>query len=156
MTYVYRLSDFLSVSQAHGVSVVYLNACWVKAETEPGADIPFEWTSIHELGFMGAFGVGYKMQVVGLVTHFPNVNDITEELDNVSLWQKSETMRQHICSECLNLHIDQKKLLVVPGVMTPFEVVPHAVLSWDDFVLGKIPKSVPVKGCLSLKKPERS
>lgn len=156
IVYLYRLSDFLAVAQAHGVSCICVCACWVKVKTEPGAVSPFQWTSVHELGFMGAFGMGYKMQIGSMVTHFANPNDIAGELDNVSLWSKAEKIRRHVYDKLNEERRSPKqKLSVIPGVLAEWEVVRHAVLSWEHFTEEKMPKIVPVFD-FYIDKPERS
>lgn len=149
IVYVYRLSDFIEVARAHGIMRICLTSCWLKEDSPASASCDFQWTDIHEVGFMGAFGMCYKMLVTGLTM----VNSVA---DNHSLWSRAKQVE----TELLNVWNTNKKtgshrLLIIPGVIVQQEVVRHALIPWELFMSNRIPETVPVCDNTS-NEPERS
>lgn len=157
--YLFKLSDFLAVAQKHGASWICLSSCWLKQDdtgrsvTEAGDGQPtpgsYRWTDIHELAFMGAFGMAYKMQIDGAV----HVGKIA---DNHALATRAKVILTEVHSKWTERRQGPKReLLVVPGTLIRTEVVEHARVPLDLFMDDTIPEKVPVYD-LSSDKAERS
>jgi len=149
IVYVYRLSDFLDIAGDHGVTRIFLNSVWCKQDaSEQGVDF-FKWTEVHELSFMGAFGMGYKMLVRG-------ETNVSKLADNNFLWTRIGLLRIHIDACCLRGGKNAPKTLVVtPGILVGTEIHSHALIPWSLFMENKIPKQVPVHEFIDVT-PERS
>ena len=155
--HLFKLSDFLAVARKHGASWICLSSCWLKQDdtgrsvTEAGDGQPtpgsYRWTDVHELAFMGAFGMAYKMQIDGAV----HVGKIA---DNAALARRAKVILTEVHSKWRDQRCKQE-LLVVPGTLIRTEVVEHARVPLQLFMDDTIPEKVPVYD-LSSDKAERS
>ena len=159
--YLFKLSDFLAVARKHGASWICLSSCWLKendtgrsvADLADGQSSPglYQWTDIHELGFMGAFGMAYKMQIDGAV-------HVGKVADNHALARRAKVVLTEVHSKWREQQQGpRRELLVVPGTLirTEVEVVEHARVPLQLFMDDTIPEKVPVYD-LTSDKPERS
>lgn len=140
--YVYRLSDFLSVAKAHGVARVFLTSVFVKeihSENPQGlSDGIFKWTDVHELSFMGAFGMGYKMLVNGKTQG-------CKVAHNELLWTNLGLLEMHLRAKGVRGGKDcPKELIVTAGTVVGTEIYGQARIPWALFMDDKIPREVPV------------
>lgn len=139
IVYVYRLSDFMEIASAHGVSRIFLHSLWLRQNaTAPEAN-RFKWTDLHELGFMGAFGMGYKMVVEGQ-------SQECKSPDNHLLWTQSGLVTTHIEASCARVRKGgpDAKLIVTPGVLDCREVYRHVRIPWTLFMEDKVSRQVSV------------
>ena len=149
--YLFKLSDFVAIARKHGASWICLSSCWLKENNtgdgagrlSPGL---YRWTDIHELAFMGAFGMAYKMEIGGAV-------HIEKVADNAAL-SSAKVILTEVHSKWRDTRCKQE-LLVVPGVLIRTEVVEHARVPLELFLDDTIPEKVPVYD-LTSDKPERS
>ena len=149
IVYVYRLSDFLEIAKVHGLTRIFLNSVWCKQDaSEQGVDF-FKWSDVHELSFMGAFGMGYKMLVRG-------VTQVGKQADNGLLWTHVGLLRTHIEACCVRDSKNAPRLLsVTAGTLLGTDIHSHALIPWSLFMENKIPRQVPVHHIIDTT-PERS
>lgn len=149
ITYLYLLSDFLSIANAHGVTRIFLNSVWLKENPIRQGMNYSKWTDVHELSYMGAFGVGYKMLIDGQT-------DEQRNADNSRLATNAGLLRMHV--EASNVRPGRtgfKEWIVCPGILVGTDVHRHARISWENFIQGKMPTERPVCD-RTYAKPERS
>lgn len=140
ITYLYLLSDFLTIANAHGVTRVFLNSVWLKENPVELAERLecFKWTDVHELSFMGAFGVGYKMLIDGKEKE-------GRAADNSMLSRNAELLRMHVETSTVRPgKSGLKEWIVYAGILVGTDVHRHARISWDEFMTGKMPNERPV------------
>lgn len=148
IVYVYRLSDFIEIAKGHGVDRVFLNSFWLKQNISQEGVESVQWMDIHELSFMGAFGMGYKMVVEGL----------TQEIkvaDNHLLWTQSGLIRTHVKASSYAAKTKEKQLIVTYGVLDSREPCQYVRIPWTLFMENKVSTEAVVHEA-SYKKPERS
>lgn len=132
IVYVYRLSDFLDIAEGHGVERVFLHSLWLKGKADQQVDGYFKWTDLHEISFMGAFGMGYKMIVQGL----------TKEgiaADNHFLWTESGLISTHVNAELRRRKTKGKQLMVTFGALDSRETYRLVRIPWTLFMENRMP-----------------
>jgi hypothetical protein len=149
ITYVYLLTDFLSIAKAHGVTRIFLNSVWLKEKSSDIGSAYYRWTDVHELSYMGAFGIGYKMLIDGKT-------EDAKTQDNGILITNAGLLRMHV--EASKVRAGKTGLwewIVYPGILVGTDVHRHARISWENFMQGKMPTERAVCD-RTHSKPERS
>jgi len=157
LTYLYRASDFFSLTEAFQPACVLFTPYWCKlpswsleSDSKDEAEIcEFLLVDCYEFGFMGAFGMGYKLLVLGQQRSVGAVSN----LDNKALWSVAEVVRQHalkvwrrILSPVSSRQVNgnSKSLVIRPGFLCELKSVSSAFVKLDSFLKDKIPECVPV------------
>jgi hypothetical protein len=148
IVYVYRLCDFIAIARGHGVDRIFLNSFWLKQSVSQEASQWTNWMDVHELGFMGAFGMGYKMMVEGLT-------QTGEVPDNHLLWTQSGLIETHVKAESYRGKTKEKQLIVTLGVLDSGEPSQYVRIPWTLFMENRIPTEAVVHEA-TCEKPERS
>lgn len=157
ITYIYRLSDFVRIAQANGLERLFLTSVWVKSNRSKASEHHYQWRDVHELGFMGAFGLGFKMHVDG-GTH------VGSACDNRRLWEKAKAIEYKVRSMWRELrgreYGDRSVVLVldvhvIPGTVIGTDVVGPSLVPYELFIEDRVPEIVPVYD-FTRDKPERS
>lgn len=138
IVYVYRLSDFIEIARGHGVQRIFLNSLWLKENPVTQGVGCFKWTDLHELGFMGAFGMGFKMVVEGMTQE-------SKMADNHLLWTQSGLVATHVkaCSAGKGA-VPGIQLLVTLGLLDSRQWGRPVVVPWSLFMEDRIPTEAAV------------
>jgi hypothetical protein len=151
LTYLYRASDFFEVVETFQPESVLFTAYWCQLDKSHLADC-------YEFAFMGAFGMGYKLLVLGEERAFSPCVD-SKGLDgervivcsNRDLWATAETVRQSalgvwrgIVRKGASDGKCKKSLLIRIGFLYTLDLVETALVDMDAFLKDKVPERVPV------------
>jgi len=157
LTYLYRASDFFSIVEMFKPQCVFFTPYWCElsdsfwsldSDGKDGLGLgsrKFLLTDCYEFGFMGAFGMGYKLIVTG--------KKRVKECDNKALWATAHIVRTHALKTWRRVSFNErsvksgrteKELVVRPGFVCRLESVDAAFVKLATFLEDKIPERVPV------------
>lgn len=161
LTYLYRSSDFFEVVERFQPESVLFTAYWYQLDKSHLADC-------YEFAFMGAFGMGYKLLVLGKERVTSCVEDEglgvghVISCSNRDLWTMAETVREGalgvwrgIVRKRASDGKCKKSLLIRLGFLCTLDLVETALVDIDAFLKDKVPERVPVvyaRGILDKKK----
>lgn len=152
LTYLYRASDFFEVAEKFQPESVLFTAYWCQLDQLHLADS-------YEFAFMGAFGMGYKLLVLGKERVASCVEDEGLEgrhvvgCSNRDLWAVASEVRGHALKVWRRIRKDRsfpsnqarsRDFVLRPGFLCRLDLVEIAFVDIDTFLEGKIPERVPV------------
>lgn len=154
LVYLYRASDFFGVVERFQPECVLFTPYWCRVWTggigleDPERSDLWKVVDCYEFAFMGAFGMGYKLLVVG-----QKRLSSQKDCDNKSLWSVAKVVRQHALKVWRNVLPSvssrrvngiSKSLVIRPGFLCELKPVSSAFVELDPFLKDEIPECVPV------------
>lgn len=146
LTYLDRITDFIEIADAYSASVVVFKAYWAerfgKAYVEgDGSECWF--VDCYELGFMGAFGIGYKIIVQG-EQHISR----GDTLENQELAKQSKVVQDFVLRKWHQVWnrqpMQRKDFKVRPGVLFELTIENVVPIDMDSFLKDKVPRTAVV------------
>lgn len=155
ITYLYRASDFFGVVEKFHPECVLFTPFWTEiyaggmGGNRDSSDL-WKIADCYEFSFMGPFGMGYKLLVLGEQRNLFTIN----RLDNKALWATANDVRKHGLemwrkkkfkglSPHPSIRSIERELIIRPGYLVSLEVVESAFVGVGSFLENKIPESVP-------------
>lgn len=158
LTYLYRASDFFGVVETFQPESVLFTAYWCRLWTgglteDLSRSDKWRMVDCYEFAFMGAFGMGYKLIVLGSMRVKLGLDGYPEEFSNRELWGVAEIVKKHALDVWRRLRektswpsnqARSRDFIIRPGFLCRLEPVETAFVDIDTFLKDKVPEKVPV------------
>lgn len=146
LTYLYRASDFFEVVERFQPESVLFTAYWCQLDKSHLADC-------YEFAFMGAFGMGCKLLVLGSMRVKLGLDGYPEAFSNRELWGVAEVVKRHALEVWRRIRKDRffssnqgrpRDVVIRLGFLCRLDPIDSAFVGMDVFLKDKIPERVPV------------
>lgn len=153
LTYLYRASDFFEVAEKFKPECVLFAAYWYRLWTgslteDMSRSDKWRMVDCYEFAFMGPFGMGYKLLVLGQQRVVVKYGvDLCPGCDNRALWATARIVRENALKVWRRIQGDQssvRDVVIRPGFLWKLDSVETAFIDYDTFLKGKVPEKVPV------------